>query len=126
MERDIRDWGGNIVALVVVVLVNALANGLPLGGQSTGEVSAKYESLFTPAGYAFAIWGLIYLALFAFVIYQAGPRRPPECKTGENQPPMDRQLWVQRFVDILLALRFSPLVFTGHAGNSVVPGENLS
>ncbi|MBT8421735.1 MAG: tryptophan-rich sensory protein [Gammaproteobacteria bacterium] len=72
MERDFKDWGGNILALVAVVLVNAIATGLPLGGVTTGEVSARYESTFTPAGYAFAIWGLIYVALFAFVLYQAG------------------------------------------------------
>jgi hypothetical protein len=34
-------------------------------------VSARYQNYFTPAGYAFSIWGLIYLGLLAFVIYQA-------------------------------------------------------
>jgi len=36
-----------------------------------GEISAKYETVFTPASYAFSIWGLIYLLLTGFVIYQA-------------------------------------------------------
>ncbi len=80
MEREFRDWGGNIVALVVVVLVNALADGLPLGGVTTGAVSATYESLFTPANYAFAIWGVIYVALFAYAIYQARPVRRQNVK----------------------------------------------
>jgi hypothetical protein len=40
------------------------------GGPSVGEISSRYETFFTPAGYAFAIWGLIYLLLLAFVGYQ--------------------------------------------------------
>ena len=87
MERDIKDWGGNIVALVAVVMVNAIASGLPLGGVTTAEVSARYESLFTPAGYAFAIWGLIYMALFAYVIYQARPVRRQNVKLAKISRP---------------------------------------
>jgi benzodiazapine receptor len=73
MNRTIADWGLNIAALVIVIIVNGLANAIPLGGQNTGEVSARYPSLFTPAGYTFSIWGLIYTALIIFVIYQALP-----------------------------------------------------
>jgi benzodiazapine receptor len=73
MERSVRDWGGNIAAFVFVIIVNGMANGIPLGGQTTGEISAKYPSLFTPAGFTFSIWGLIYFSLIAFVIYQALP-----------------------------------------------------
>ena len=71
--RPISDWGGNIAAFVLVVAVNAMASGLPINGQTTGEVSAKYPSLFTPSSFTFAIWGLIYAGLLAFVIYQALP-----------------------------------------------------
>ncbi|MFK7732911.1 MAG: hypothetical protein AB8B48_14920 [Pseudomonadales bacterium] len=71
--RRLFDWLGNAIALLVTIAVNALANILPLNGMTTGEVSAHYPSLFTPAGYTFAIWSLIYLALTAFVIYQAMP-----------------------------------------------------
>jgi benzodiazapine receptor len=73
MQRSAKDWGGNIVAFIAVIIVNAMANGIPLNGQNTGEISAKYPSLFTPAGFTFSIWGLIYLSLAAFVIYQALP-----------------------------------------------------
>jgi hypothetical protein len=73
MERKWTDWGGVILALILVVTVNWLANWLPIGGQATGEVSAKYGSLFTPAGFTFAIWGIIYLGLFAYAITQALP-----------------------------------------------------
>ena len=67
------DWGGNVAAFLFTIAVNALASALPIGGQTTGEVSAKYPSLFTPASFTFAIWGLIYLGLAGFVIWQALP-----------------------------------------------------
>lgn len=63
----------NGVALLITLLVNWLANGLPLNGQTTGEISAKVPILFTPASFAFGIWGLIYLLLVAFAIYQILP-----------------------------------------------------
>lgn len=62
-----------IVATLGVIAFNWLANALPLAGRETGEVSDKYLNLFTPAGYAFAIWGLIYAGLLAFSVYQALP-----------------------------------------------------
>lgn len=71
--RAVKEWGGVIAAFVLTIVVNGMANGLPLGGQTTGEVSAKYPTLFTPAGFTFGIWGLIYLLLAAFVIWQALP-----------------------------------------------------
>lgn len=55
--------------------MNYLAIALPLAGRTTGEVSARYPVSVTPAGYAFSIWSLIYLALTAFVVYQLLPSR---------------------------------------------------
>jgi translocator protein len=63
----------NILAFVVVVAVNALANSLPINNQTTAQISGKYPTMFTPAGYVFSIWGVIYLGLLAFVVYQALP-----------------------------------------------------
>lgn len=60
----------NVIGLLTVLAVNYLANALPIGGQTTGEVSDKVFTLFTPAGYAFAIWGLIYFLLTVWVIRQ--------------------------------------------------------
>lgn len=73
MRRTITDWGGNIVAYAFMILLNALSNALPINGQSMPEISAKYPSLFTPAGFTFSIWGVIYLALLVFVVWQALP-----------------------------------------------------
>jgi hypothetical protein len=73
MQRHFFDWGGNIAGLLLVLAVNGLSGALPLNGQTMPEISAKYPSLFTPAGFTFSIWGLIYLSLVGFVIYQALP-----------------------------------------------------
>lgn len=73
MQRTLSDWGGNCAAFALVIVVNVLSNTLPINGQSMPEISAKYPSLFTPAGFTFSIWGVIYLALMAFVIYQSLP-----------------------------------------------------
>lgn len=62
----------NTVGFLVMVSVNALANILPLNGMNTGEVANLYPNLFTPAAITFSIWGLIYLLLAAFVLYQLG------------------------------------------------------
>lgn len=58
------------VAYVAMVGVNFLANGLPINNRSTGEISDAYPNLFAPAGVTFSIWGLIYLLLAGYVLYQ--------------------------------------------------------
>ncbi len=60
------------VLFLAMITVNALANILPINGMTTGDISNKYENLFAPAGITFSIWGLIYLLLAAYVIYQFG------------------------------------------------------
>ena len=55
-----------LVAVVIVMAVNAAANIVPLGGYNTGTLSAMYPTGFTPAGRTFSIWSLIYLGLLAF------------------------------------------------------------
>lgn len=56
-----------------MIAANALPNALQLRGETTGSVSGKVRTLFTPAGYAFSIWSLIYLGLLAFAVYQLLP-----------------------------------------------------
>lgn len=60
----------NTILFVAMVAVNYLATSLPINGKTTGELSDLYVNLFVPAGITFAIWGLIYLLLFAFSIIQ--------------------------------------------------------
>lgn len=61
---------GNGIALIFTLIINYLANTGQLNNTTIGEVSSKYDSLFTPAGYAFSIWSIIYLMLIVFVIFQ--------------------------------------------------------
>jgi benzodiazapine receptor len=62
-----------VLAVLSVILVNGAANALPLNGQTTGEISDRFDVYFVPAGYVFSIWGLIYLGLIAYAVYQALP-----------------------------------------------------
>lgn len=62
----------NTVLFAATVIVNALANILPIGIGDTGAVSGEYPNLFAPAGITFAIWGVIYAALLLFILYQWG------------------------------------------------------
>jgi hypothetical protein len=63
----------NALAFIVMLVVNGLANALPLNGQTTGQISDRFQVFFVPAGYVFSIWGLIYLGLIGYVIYRALP-----------------------------------------------------
>jgi translocator protein len=72
-----------IITYIGTLVVNYLSNALPLNGVTAGEVSDALPSLFTPANFAFSIWGLIYLGLTGFVIYQALPSQ-------RNNPMMRR------------------------------------
>ncbi|MBE1555883.1 tryptophan-rich sensory protein [Sporosarcina limicola] len=57
-----------ILSFIAVVTLNVVANSFPLNGQTTGEIASKLPVLFTPAGYVFLIWAIIY-ALLAFWLY---------------------------------------------------------
>ncbi len=64
-----------IIATIGTLAVNWLASTGKIGNILPKEVSDKYYTSITPAGYAFSIWGLIYLGLIAFSIYQALPSK---------------------------------------------------
>lgn len=77
----------NLGAALVALVVNVLANALPLNGQNTGAISDKFQVFFVPAGYVFAIWGVIYLGWIAFVTYQVLPAQ-------RNNPRLERIGWL--------------------------------
>ena len=56
-----------VLALMLTLLINGLANGLPLFGRTTGDISGMFPNLFVPAGFTFSIWGVIYFLLALFV-----------------------------------------------------------
>lgn len=61
------------LSVLLTIVVNGLANALPINGQTTGDISNRFEVLFTPANYVFAIWGVIYIGLICIAVYQALP-----------------------------------------------------
>ncbi|WP_225419997.1 tryptophan-rich sensory protein [Methanohalophilus profundi] len=60
------------VTFSAMVIANALANALPINGLTTGQISDFYPNPFAPTGWTFAIWGLIYLLLAGYTLYQLG------------------------------------------------------
>src|SRR5210317_1147670 len=62
-----------VLSVLATIIVNGLASALPINGQTTGEISDSFDVFFVPAGYVFSIWGLIYLGLLAYAVYQALP-----------------------------------------------------
>lgn len=62
-----------IVAIITTIFalgINALAVLLPLNNRTTQEISNSNLTLFTPAGYVFSIWGVIYIGMITYSIYQ--------------------------------------------------------
>jgi hypothetical protein len=60
----------NLFLFAGMIVMNYLANALPLNGKTTGELSDAYPNLFVPAGITFSIWGVIYILLIAFCVAQ--------------------------------------------------------
>ena len=73
----------NAVAFLCMLVLNGLANALSLGGVRTGDISDKYPNLFTPSAPTFAIWGVIYLLLAGFTLYQTGWRKRVSARADE-------------------------------------------
>ena len=100
----------NVLAVVLVIAVNGLANALPLNGQATGEISDRYPVLFVPAGYVFSIWGLIYVGLIAYAVYQAMPSQ----RGNPRLRGIDVLFWVSCLANVawLFLWHYNQLVLT--------------
>jgi hypothetical protein len=75
-----------LVSILATIAFNALANALPLLGRTTGAISDTYPVPFTPAGYVFAIWGVIYLGLIVFGVWQARPAQAADPRLRDAAP----------------------------------------
>ncbi|MCB0234664.1 MAG: tryptophan-rich sensory protein, partial [Anaerolineae bacterium] len=92
-----------ILATLATVTINGLANALPINGQNTGQISDRFDVLFVPAGYVFAIWGLIYLGLIVYTVFQALP--------AQKENPRLRQIgWIY----VLASIANSVWIFLWH------------
>jgi hypothetical protein len=78
MKKSLKIWV--LLTYLLMVSVNGMANALPINGQNTGQVSDAYPNLFAPAGLTFSIWGVIYLLLALYTIYQLGWISPESSK----------------------------------------------
>ncbi|QJD78208.1 tryptophan-rich sensory protein [Spirosoma rhododendri] len=112
-----------VFTIVSLIVMNALSNTGAFGGQTNGTVSAKYPTLITPAGYAFSIWGLIFLGLLIFAIYQALPAQATNRRFRAAGPwiilnaicnaiwsPIFNQEWIGMALLIILVMFFSLLM----------------
>lgn len=75
----------NLVLFAVMIVMNYLANALPLNNKTTGALSDALPNLFVPAGLTFSIWGIIYLLLAVFCAIQF---------KGSNQAVIDGIGWL--------------------------------
>lgn len=73
MNRDNWRQFAVIFTTILTLTMNTLASVLPINGVDTGSVSDRWVNYFTPAGYVFAIWGVIYTGLIAFTVYHSLP-----------------------------------------------------
>jgi hypothetical protein len=62
-----------VLVTLITIVINILADALPINGLNTGKISDTFQVYFVPAGYVFAIWGIIYIGLIAYAVYQALP-----------------------------------------------------
>jgi len=73
MNSDLLRQVVCVLAVIGTIVGNALANAIPFNGQTTGEISNRFDVLFVPSGYVFGIWGLIYLSWLFFAVFQFLP-----------------------------------------------------
>lgn len=62
-----------VLSIGATILINMLANTLPINGLNTGEISDRFDIYFVPAGYVFSIWFIIYVGLIALGVYLVLP-----------------------------------------------------
>ncbi|MGZ3951533.1 MAG: hypothetical protein ACXVBZ_09060 [Flavisolibacter sp.] len=75
-----------IIAVLVTIIINILADALPINGLNTGKISDNFHVYFVPAGYVFAIWGLIYIGLITYAVFQVFPAQ-------KENPRMENTGW---------------------------------
>jgi hypothetical protein len=84
--KDILRQATVVLTILITLVVNTLANVLPINGLQTGQISDQFKVYFVPAGYVFSIWGVIYIGLIAYGIFQALP-------TQRSNPRLQRTGW---------------------------------
>jgi hypothetical protein len=86
MKKSMFSVLGVWASLILALTMNYLSNALPINGQNASQISAKFPTFFTPAGFAFSIWGVIYLGVIAFSVYQSLPAQQADVRIGAARP----------------------------------------
>ncbi|HXZ04218.1 MAG TPA: tryptophan-rich sensory protein, partial [Ktedonobacteraceae bacterium] len=60
-----------VIATVITIVVNLFSSFIT--GKSVAAISDRFPVPVTPAGWAFSVWGIIYVGLIAYAIYQVLP-----------------------------------------------------
>lgn len=104
----------NSLSLVGTLVANYLAMSLPFNNMTTGEISDMFDIYFVPAAYVFSIWGVIYIGLIAYTVYQALPQNRNNEMIAKADPwyitsNIANALWLvffhyQRFVIALVVM----------------------
>ena len=105
-----------VVVLLATIVINILADALPINGLGTGTISDSFHVYFVPAGYVFAIWGIIYIGLIAYAVYQALPSQKENPRVQATGwwvvlGGLANSAWIflwhyQKFVGTLVAMLF--------------------
>lgn len=110
-NRDFLRQLATLAAIIGAFFVNAISNVFPLNGLSIGAISNNLfkNVLIIPANYAFAIWGLIYLGLFAFGVYQFLPNQKDDSNLRNTGyllviACIAQSVWVYLFLSRLFVL----------------------
>ena len=101
----------NILTFVLTVIVNGLAGSTTiLGGKFTAEISDANPTLITPAGYVFSIWGIIYILLGVFVVFQALPSQQGQAFQKKNRLALCLKQLSKHSLAFPMAVRLSCLL----------------
>lgn len=143
-----RPWQWLVpLTTVATIAVNGMANALPIAGRLTGEISDSFPVVVTPAGYVFAIWGVIYLGLAAYAVWQSLPAQATNRRARAIAVPVAignlanlvwillwHHLWIGTSLVAMLGLlgtlmlvylRLRPLPGTGGAVGEVTQAERV-
>ena len=72
MQKSLKALqAANIVAFVATIVVNTLASTVGINGSQTGALSDSIPNLFVPSGLTFSVWGVIYIFLLLFTVFQS-------------------------------------------------------
>jgi hypothetical protein len=85
----------NILLVAGMLVMNYLANALPLNNKTTGELSDSFPNLFVPSGLTFSIWGVIYIMIIIYCVVQF---------TGSDKEVISNISWLFGISCILNAL----------------------